>query len=331
MTDNEGRELTVTTGGELMAGGELAHHPAALYLVGLRSETGRYQMARKLDKAAGLLGGEGATWQTFPWERLTAAHVGALVTNLAQSGYAPAYCNTILAAIRGVVEQAHDLGLVDDATYRLIRKVKPVAGGTTEPRGRYVPQGELAALMGECAADPTPAGRRDAAILACGYPGGLRRAEIASLRREDLTDDGETIALQVRGKGRKARVVYLDNGGADALRDWLTVRGAEPGPLFWAGRKGGHLTRGQGLTGQSIYDMIRRRAAAAGIRELGAHDLRRTTASDLLDIADAVTVAGALGHSSTNTTAKYDRRGERARRKAAQGLHIPYRRRTLGG
>jgi integrase len=184
--------------------------------------------------------------------------------------------------------------------------------------------------MRECLADPSPVGRRDAAILACGYPGGLRRAEIAALQREDLADDGETITLQVRGKGRKTRPVYLDNGGADALRDWLTVRGAEPGPLFWAGRKGGHLVRGQGLTPQSVYDMVKRRAQAAGVRELGTHDLRRTTASDLLDIADAVTVAGVLGHSSPDTTGKYDRRGERARRKASQGLNIAYRRRTLG-
>jgi integrase len=54
---------------------------------------------------------------------------------------------------------------------------------------------------------------------------------------------------------------------------------------------------------------------------------RWTTASDLLDITDAVIVAGHLGHASTNTTVKYDRRGERARKKAAQELHIPYIRR----
>jgi len=84
------------------------------------------------------------------------------------------------------------------------------------------------------------------------------------------------------------------------------------------------------MTPQSVYEVLKRRAEDAGIRELTPHDLRRTTASDLLDLTDAVTTAGVLGHASTDTTAKYDRRGERARRKAAQGLHIPYRRRTLG-
>ncbi len=319
--------LTVTTRGDLVTGGEMAKHPAALYLLTLRSDTGRYQMMRKLDKVAGMMGA--GTWQDMPWENLTPAHVAALVTKLS-GDYKPAYVNTILAAVRGVMEQAHDLGLIGDETYRLIRKVKAVAGGSTEPRGRYVPQGERAAMMDECRRDPSPAGYRDAAILACGYPGGLRRAEIAGLLRENLTDDGETVTLQVMGKGRKARAVYLDNGAADALRDWLTIRGDAPGPLFWAGRRGGHVVPGQGITAQSVYEMVKRRAEAAGVRDLGTHDLRRTTASDMLDIADAVTVAGYLGHASTNTTAKYDRRGERARRRAAQGLHIPYIRRDPG-
>lgn len=316
--------LTVTTRGDLVTGGDMAQNPAALYLVNLRSDTGRYQMMRKLDKVAGMMGA--GSWQAMPWENLTPAHVAALVTKLSQD-YKPAYVNTILAAIRGVMEQAHDLGLIGDETYRLIRKVKAVAGGSTEPRGRYVPHGELSAMMDDCLQDPSPVGRRDAAILACGYPGGLRRSEIAGLQRENLTDDGETVTLQVTGKGRKARAVYLDNGGADALRDWLAVRGVAPGPMFWAGRRGGHLIEGQGMTAQSVYEMLKRRAEGAGIRDLGTHDLRRTTASDLLDIADAVTVAGILGHASTNTTAKYDRRGERSRRRAAQGLHIAYNRR----
>lgn len=181
--------------------------------------------------------------------------------------------------------------------------------------------------MEECLQDPSPVGRRDAAILACGYPGGMRRTEIAYLLRENLTDDGETVTIKIIGKGRKERVVYLDNGGADALRDWLTVRGNDPGWLFWASRRGGHVVPAHGMSPQSVYEMVKKRAAGAGVRDLGPHDLRRTTASDMLDIADAVTVAGYLGHASTNTTAKYDRRGERARRKAAQGLHIPYSRR----
>ncbi|NUQ00052.1 MAG: integrase, partial [Armatimonadetes bacterium] len=38
---------------------------------------------------------------------------------------------------------------------------------------------------------------------------------------------------------------------------------------------------------------------------------------------DVVAVSGLLGHSSPAMTAKYDRRGERAKEKLAGRLHVP--------
>jgi len=227
-----------------------------------------------------------------------------------------------------VLKSAWRLGQVDAETYQRAIDVKAVLGSTL-PAGRSLTSGELTALMSVCAEDQTSAGIRDGAMIAMLYTCGLRRAEIVSLDVGDY--DQVNGALKVTGKRNKQRLTYVMNGAADALADWLTVRGDTPGALFWAIRRGGHVQVGHRMTPQAVWNVIAKRAAEAGLSEdISPHDFRRTFISDLLDAgADISTVQRLAGHANVTTTQRYDRRPESTKRQAAQLLHVPYRRRTL--
>jgi integrase/recombinase XerD len=119
--------------------------------------------------------------------------------------------------------------------------------------------------------------------------------------------------------------VPLAGGAARAVGDWVALRGAAPGALFLPVNKGGAI-RGAGLSAAAIYKVLQKRLGQAGVAELSPHDFRRTFVGDLLDAGiDLATVQQLAGHASVTTTARYDRRGEAAKRKAVEVLHFPYR------
>ena len=153
-------------------------------------------------------------------------------------------------------------------------------------------------------------------------------ARRSALARADLDDyDPLTDMFRIRGKGNKERTNHLENGAADAMADWLMVRGDAPGPLFIPINKGGNMTLRR-MIDQAIYNMVNRRIDQAGIKDFSPHDLRRTFVSNMLDAgADLATVSKIVGHEEINTTASYDRRPKEAKKKAQQLLTIPYKRR----
>jgi site-specific recombinase XerD len=308
----EGRTLVVDR--------RLDRNPAAVYLASLRSEHSRRTMRQALATIAEYLTGSPDLW-ACPWESLRFQHTAAIGAYLAGK-YAPATTNKMLSALRGALQAAWQLDLMTAEEYHKARKVQGVIGSTL-PAGRGMTAGEISALMAACEADSSPAGARDGAIIALMYSCGLRRAELAALDLENY--DRETGALVVLGKRQKERFSYLAGGAAMAMADWLRVRGDESGALFWPIGKAGRLTNKR-LTTQAVYRILHKRGSQAGVKPFSPHDLRRTFVSDLLDAgADIVTVQKLAGHSSAETTARYDRRGEAVKRKAVGLLHVPYR------
>jgi site-specific recombinase XerD len=289
-------------------------NPMLVYLSSL-APTGRRTMAAKLRRAVSLLAG-------VSWSELRFQHVVALRSKLEAEGLAPATINATLCAVRGVARCAWHLGQMSAEDFQRLKAVRSV-GGSRLPAGRALSRSEVAALLDACAADESPAGARDAGLIALLFGGGLRRSEVAAL---DLDDYDETAgAVRVRGKGDKERRAFLSGNAAAALDDWLEARGTRRGALVCPVRKGGSVELRR-MTDQAIYAALLRRADAAHVRHFTPHDLRRSFASELLDAgADLPAVQRLLGHANVQTTAKYDRRDEHAARRAASLLDLPYK------
>ena len=298
-------------------GRRLDREPAAVYLMSLGTKSGRDSMLSALNTAARLLGFADAG--DAPWASLRYAHLTALRTLLGAE-YAPATANKILSAVRGTLAAAWRLNLMSGEDYRRAASVKAVRGSRL-PAGRGLESGEIKALFANIDAT-TAGGARDAALLAMLYGCGLRRAEAAAARVEDLDD--ERTALRIRGKGNRERDAPVNTGVRAAIDNWLQHRGTAPGPLLCRVSRHG-LVEPVGLSPGAVRLRLETRAKQAGIGHCSPHDLRRTYVSTLLDEgADISTVARMAGHANVQTTARYDRRGERAARTAAEQIHVPY-------
>jgi integrase len=309
--------------------------PVTVYLARLTSAESRRAMATSLELLAELLVDGHPADRTerarrrqagtplaiaVPWHELRYGHTQALRSWLAEH-CSPATANRHLAALRGVLREAWRLGRMNGED---LARATDLAGvsGTSLPAGRYVEDGEVRRLVAACLADDSPGGRRDAAVLAALFAGGLRRAEVVALDVNDY--DAPTGRLTVTGKGRRQRRSALPAGGRRATAAWLQLRGLDEGPLFCPVDRAGRITIRR-LTTQAVYALVDRRARVARVGHLSPHDGRRTFASDLFDAGvDAVQVQGLMGHASLLTTGSYDRRPELARLAAVERLHFPY-------
>ena len=131
----------------------------------------------------------------------------------------------------------------------------------------------------------TPIGKRDAAIIAVGFAGALRRSEICALTVEDIEflDDEGRMWLTIRQsktdqQGRGQRIAVQDGDGIKPigrLRRHLEGSGITEGPLFQTMRRGGHL-RGKPMHHSDIPRIVKHYAGLIGLnpKDVAGHSLR---------------------------------------------------------
>jgi integrase/recombinase XerD len=173
--------------------------------------------------------------------------------------------------------------------------------------GRALPKTlsrDTAAALVEAIVGDAPRAVRDRTLLEVLYATGMRASECLDLRLEDVNlNAGYALCT---GKGRKQRLVPLGEQAQAWVRTYL--RAARP--AFTRKRDCGRLfvnPRGGPLSRQSLWVIVRRAAAAAGLRKkVSPHVLRHSFASHLLEgRADLRAVQAMLGHADIATTQIY--------------------------
>jgi integrase/recombinase XerD len=173
--------------------------------------------------------------------------------------------------------------------------------------GRSLPksmsEAEVEALLGAPRLD-TPHGLRDRAMLETLYASGLRVSELVGLKTVQVSL--QMGVVRILGKGAKERLTPL---GEEAV-DWISRYQREARGQLLGARKSDALfvtARGGPMTRQAFWALIKRYAAAAGVRgPISPHTLRHAFATHLINHgADLRVVQLLLGHADISTTQIY--------------------------
>jgi len=172
---------------------------------------------------------------------------------------------------------------------------------------------DSAAELIEAPDTSSDAGKRDRSILELLYGSGLRVSELVGLNLGDISL-GEGL-VRVVGKGRKERIVPFGSRAAEALHEYLRVRGnsvrastkakskvSKPSAeALFLNRRGGRLTS------RSIGNFVDRHSLKLPQKlKPHPHTLRHTFATHMLSAgADLRSIQELLGHESLSTTQKY--------------------------
>jgi integrase/recombinase XerD len=217
---------------------------------------------------------------------------------LRRSGLAPASIARRVSAVRSLYRFLVRTG-------RLSRD--PAEPVEAPPAVRRLPRAlsrQHAAALVEAPDTSRLDGLRDRALLELLYATGMRASECLGLRLEDVNLTAGYLVCT--GKRSRQRLVPIGGPALQWLRTYLTTvrpgwTGQRDAGTVFVNRSGGALSR------QSLWTIVRRAAARAGLR--GAtfpHALRHSFASHLLEGgADLRSVQAMLGHADISTTQIY--------------------------
>jgi integrase/recombinase XerD len=161
-----------------------------------------------------------------------------------------------------------------------------------------------------------PTQHRNAVLMRVMIDTGLRSAEVLDLEWRDV--DLNTGKITVRsGKGGKGRVVWLNEGALEELRNWRE-RAPEKSPYVFPTLEGGRYDD------SNLRSAVARYGRKAGLSfRLHPHVLRHTFATEFLrETRNLVMLQKTLGHSDISTTVIYTHVVDGEREEAMRGFSV---------
>jgi len=275
--------------------------PVALLLAEKRSEaTKRAYRADLVDFFSGDLSPAAVRAFVAQSEPEIALRLAGYKAQMIARGLAEATVNRRLSAVRSLLKLSQRLGFASTDGRGLVDGEKVTAyrdtrGISVEKLRRLVAAPGGAGLQG----------LRDTAILRILCENALRRAELCGLDATDFSFSERRLLLRGKGRGSQKEPVTLARGTAEAVALYLSAAGHTQGALF---RNLDRRTKGERLTPQAVYDLVRAYGARIDEPALSPHKLRHSAITAALDLSggDVRKVQKLSRHRRLDTLLLYD-------------------------
>ena len=206
-------------------------------------------------------------------------------------------------ALRSLLRFLHREALVEVS---LADAVPAIASWRLSGYPRALAPAEIEAIRAACDRSK-PVGRRDLAVIGLLHRLGLRVAEAAALRLEDI--DWFDGSVTVRGKGNRSDRLPLPVDVGDAVVDYLRSGRPDTSARTVFVRARAPYTA---LHSTSISCIVARAAQRAGLGTVHGHRLRHSTATDTLNAGASLDeVAQLMRHTGPGATSIYAKTDQR--------------------
>ena len=266
--------------------------------------------------------------QFFGTERVTLSlareatfmHVNRHLEQLEDEDRKPSTMRRRLAAVRGFFEWLEALELIDrnPADRQLVRRVRK---SESKDQTMTVLSHSQARALIEATNEAGEAAQRDRALIEVLLHCVLRRSEAAAMNVDHIRPLGHYWVLDLpRAKGGSDQYVKMPASVVETIEDMKDAYGISEGPLW---RSFSNRNRGERISANAIYAMVRRTARRAGLPEIGAHALRHTGCTLAIESgASLQQVQTHARHKNLETTMIYLHQRDKLRDSAADHINV---------